>query len=343
MQGIEELLKSNFSMIPMKAEAKEPAVYWKYYQRKRATIREIERWHKQFGETNYAIICGLISDLGVIDVDDLKQMPTLLMMLPDLLNTCVIRTPRPGLQFYFKLQGRYIRSTNKLFGLSGVELRCEGRYVMSPGSKIKGIEYIFERPLTCILPVPKIITDLYQETYKETVTTKGTKIPITYRGKAKCISQILNYDIPEPGREMAYFIVYSKLVEAGNTPEYAKYIIRLGNKELSDSLPEKEINNFTEKMVYPYGCPRINEELSFIDCSGCQIRGGLKVESLLMRSIHKLKDLTSPECKVLSILDTYYRGEETLPSITEVSNYITNMNYKTVSEAMKELKRKGII
>ena len=140
---IEELLKSNFSVIPMKAEVKEAAVYWKYYQRKRATIKEIDRWHKQFGETNYAIVCGLVSDLGVIDVDDLKQIPTLLMMIPDLFNTCVIKTPRPGYQFYFSLDGNKVKSTSKLFGLKKVELKAEGRLVMAPGSVIEGIEYIF--------------------------------------------------------------------------------------------------------------------------------------------------------------------------------------------------------
>jgi len=259
-------------------------------------------------------------------------------MIPNLFSTCIIKTPRPGLQFYFLLQGRHIQSINKLFGLAGVELRCEGRYVMAPGSVIEGIEYVFGRPLINIQIMPKVIIDLYE---------RGVSIgdikstPLTYRGKAKCIPQILNYDIPEPGREVAYFIVYSKLVEAGNTPEYAKRIIRLQNKGLSDSLEEEEINNFGDKKFYTYGCSTINKELGFIDCSNCLVRGGVRVESLLMRSVHKIKNLTSPECKVLSIYDTYFRGEQ--PTITEVSRYITNMNYKTVSDTMKSLKEKEII
>ncbi|GAJ08135.1 unnamed protein product, partial [marine sediment metagenome] len=90
---VEELLKSGFSIIPMKAEpAKQPAVYWKYYQYNRAGLKEIERWQKQFGDTNYAIVCGLISDLGSIDVDDLKQIPELLKRIPNLFDTCVIKT-----------------------------------------------------------------------------------------------------------------------------------------------------------------------------------------------------------------------------------------------------------
>jgi len=345
MEMVEELLKSNFSIIPMKAEVKEPAVYWKYYQRKRATIREIERWRNQFGETNYAIVCGLVSDLGVIDVDDLKQIPTLLMMLPDLFNTCYVRTKR-GYHFYFSLNGNKVKSTSRLFGLKKVELKAEGRYVMSPGSVIEGIEYTFERPFSCILPIPKIIIDLHQETYRETVKTKGAKIP-TYRGKAKCIGQILNYDIPEPGREMAYFIAYSKLLEAGNTSEYAKKLIKLSNERLSEPLEEKEIDDkFNDKVIYPYGCLRINKELSFIDCSGCQVRGGLKVESLAMKNFHKLKGLTNSQRAILLILDTYFKGlvGDELPTIGEIRKYSdTYIDYYTVKNALKALKEKGII
>ncbi|MBA7590040.1 hypothetical protein ES708_32139 [subsurface metagenome] len=335
---VRELLKKGYSIIPMKTEpAKEPAIRWKHYQRNRAGIPEINRWYEQFGKTNYATVCGLVSDLGVIDVDDLKQIPKLLEKIPNLFDTCVIKTPRPGLQFYFKLQGRYIKSTNKLFGLAGVELRCEGRYVMSPGSVIGGVKYVFERPLSCILPIPKIIIDLYQETYG--VITKGIEIP---KVKALCVEQILNYDIPEPGRELAYFIAYSKLREAGNTVKYSKYIIKLANRNLSKPLPEREIENFNYKKTYHYGCPKINEELGFVDCSFCQVRGGLKMGSLAMRSFHKLKGLTNSQRAILLILDTYFRGEQ--PTIYEIQKYSdTSIDYYTIKRALEVLKEKGII
>lgn len=340
MQGIEELLKRNFSIIPMKAEpAKEPAVYWKYYQEKRATTREIERWHKQFGDTNYAIICGLISDLGVIDVDDLKQIPKLLEKIPNLFDTCVIKTPRPGLQFYFKLQGRYIRSTNKLFGLAGVELRCEGRYVMSPGSVIGGVKYVFERPFSCILTIPKIIIDLYQETYIETVTKK-IEIP---KVRALCVEQILNYDLPVGKRKLAYHIAYCKMRQEGHLKSYVISLCKLANSRIGIPLKEDE---FDFGKIYYYGCPLINESLSFINCSFCEVRGGKKVGSLAMRSFHKLKGLTNTQRAILLILDTYFRGlvGEELPTIYEIQKYSdTNINYYTIKNALEVLKEKKII
>ncbi|GAI40026.1 unnamed protein product, partial [marine sediment metagenome] len=86
-------------------------------------------------------------------------------------------------------------------------------------------------------------------------------------------------------------IAYSKLREAGNTVKYSKYIIKLANKNLSVPLPEKEIENFSHKKIYYYGCPLINEELSFIDCSFCQVRGGKDVQSLAMRVVKKAEIL----------------------------------------------------
>lgn len=132
---------------------------------------------------------------------------------------------------------------------------------MAPGSIVDGVKYILERPFYKTMGLVRLITECYE--LQSTL--------LTYRGKAKCIPQILNYDIPEPGREIAYFIVYSKLLEAGNTPKYAKRIIRLGNRELSESLPEKEINNFTDKKFYTYGCVLINKKFGSVYNFGCYL------------------------------------------------------------------------
>ncbi|GAJ18228.1 unnamed protein product, partial [marine sediment metagenome] len=78
------------------------------------------------------------------------------------------------------------------------------------------------------------------------------------------------------------------------------------------------------------------------DCSNCQVRGGKNVQSLQMRSIHKLKGLTNSQRAILSILDTYFRGEE--PTAYEIQKYSdTSMNYYAILNALEALKEKGII
>jgi len=351
-QRIEQLLKQDYSLIPIEKESnKKSAVFWKRYQYNRATLKDIEKWHEQFGDTNMAIVTGKVSNIAVIDVDDKKQLFVLLERIPDLLDTCTVETKR-GYHFYFSLNGEHIKSTNKLFGLDNVELRAERRYVMAPGSVINGKEYIFLKPFSCIKPLPKIIIEKYQISYDRTASesedkqgkeTKDTDEEIQlprFHSKAKCIGQILRYDIPIHFRKLSYHIAYSKLLEEGNEAEYSKKIVKMANKRISKPLLDKELDDLKDKKRYHYGCSRINKELSFVDCSECQVRGGFKMQSLAMKNIHKLQDLTTTEKAILLLLDSYYRGEE--PSNNELQKK-TGMNFYAVKKAMKGLKDKGVI
>lgn len=332
MQITEQLVKKEFSLIPLKA--KEPIVKWRKYQYKRATTEEILGWYIKFGDINLGIVTGRISNLAVIDVDDKKQMDKLKEIIPNIFDTYYVITKR-GYHFYFSIDGRKISNTGKLFNLPGVGLSVDGRYVVAPGSKVNGHLYRQVGSLDKIKQLPEAITD--KEQLRRDIICRG----LIFRGKAKCISQILEYDIPEGRREIAYFVVFSKLLEAKNKAEYSRYLIKVANSKLSEPLPEKEIKAFSGKRIYHYGCAKINEWLSFIDCSNCEIRGGLRVKSLLMNSIHKLKDLTNAEGRILGVLDSYFRGER--PSAYGVSKYITNMNHSTIKKAMDSLKKKGII
>jgi len=70
------------------------------------------------------------------------------------------------------------------------------------------------------------------------------------------------------------------------------------------------------------------------------------VQSLAMRSFHKLKGLTNSQRAILLILDTYFKGlvGEELPTIYEIQKYSdTNINYYTIKNALEVLKEKGII
>lgn len=345
MQGIEELVKKEFSLIPLTANTRVPikGFGWKRYQYKKASAREVLNWRIKYGDINYGLVTGEISKRSIIDVDDLTQIPILEMMIPNLWETCVIETPRPGYHFYFSTNGDELRSTNKLFGLTGVELKARGCYVAVPGSIVDGVEYKVKSPVHRITRVPKIVSELYKiGDKKDVIITTKESDKLVYRGRAKCIGQILDYDIPEPGREYAYFICLSKLLEAGNTLEYAKRIIKLADSKLSDPLGEKEIDDkFNDKKIYPYSCSRINAELDFINCSNCQVRGGVRVQSMLMKNVHKLFKLTNSERGILALLDTYYKGEE-IPSINEIQK-MTGMNFYCVRDALDGLKGKRII
>ncbi|GAH88474.1 unnamed protein product, partial [marine sediment metagenome] len=108
MQGIEQLIKKKFSIIPIKKGSKSPPlIKWKQYQYKRATTEEVLNWYMRFGkDINIGIVTGRISRKAVIDVDDLNQLPELTKLVPGLWETCRVRTPRPGFQFHFSIDGK---------------------------------------------------------------------------------------------------------------------------------------------------------------------------------------------------------------------------------------------
>ena len=347
MQEVKQYLKKKFSLIPIQINSKEPPlIRWKQYQYKRASIEEVLGWYSQFGDINIAVITGSVSKLANIDVDDGKQLTELEKKIPNLWDTCRVKTPTVGhFQFYFSTDGEKIRSVGRLFNLDNVELRSEGRYVVCPGSKIDGVPYKFEKSLAHILPVPKIISGGYKRdgvltgsiiTGDNITIIRDIELP---KFKAKCIPQILNYDLPYHRRKLGYFIAYCKMRQEGHKKSYAISLCKLANRNLSLPLTKKSDFDFGE--VYPYGCVRINEELSFVDCSFCSIRGGLKVRSILMKNVHKLNTLTTSERSVLAVLDSYFRGES--PSAYEVSKFIKNSNQHTIKMAIDSLKEKGII
>ncbi|GAI81389.1 unnamed protein product, partial [marine sediment metagenome] len=135
-------LVKKFSLIPLATNTKLPikGFRWKGYQYKRATIEEILNWYTNFGDINIGVITGRISKLVVIDVDSERQLLELLKVIPNLFDTCYVKTKR-GYHFYFFTNGDDIGSTSRLFGLDGIELKAKGRYVVSAGSIVDGFKY----------------------------------------------------------------------------------------------------------------------------------------------------------------------------------------------------------
>jgi hypothetical protein len=340
MQGIEQLVKKGFSLIPLQRNSKVPIerFSWKGNQYKRASIKEVFGWYRKFGEINTGIATGKISKIAVIDVDSERQLRELLKVIPDLFSTCYVKTKR-GYHFYFFIVDE-ISSIDSLFGL-GVELKAKGRYVVSAGSLVDGWEYKYSKSPTYILPLPKIIIEDVKTVIPGNIEVpKDNRLPV-YRGQASCIGQIAREDIPEDTqRHTALLILFNKLIEAGNSKEYSMYFINKKNSQLTVPLPKKDIN-FDKADIYHYSCSRINRELDFVNCSNCRVRGGLHVQSLLMKNVHKIGGLTNSERGILALLDSYYKGEE-IPSINEIQKK-TGMNFYTVRDALTGLKEKGII
>ena len=125
--------KYPFSVIPL--EGKRPLIPWKEFQKRRATLGELLSWFGQLGPaTGVGVVCGEVSNLTVIDFDEMDPARAFFRKHADVLR-CIVQTRR-GVHFYF--QGAY--PTGKfLYG----DIKGEGSYVVAPPSVVDGHEYTF--------------------------------------------------------------------------------------------------------------------------------------------------------------------------------------------------------
>ncbi len=338
---IQEYLENGYSLIPIDHE-KRPYIYWKQYQYQRATINEIVRWQAQFNTPNIGIVTGYISQLAVVDVDELGFLPKLKERVPQLKETTRVKTRR-GYHYYFKLNGngKYTTSVGSLFGRR-IELKSNGNYIVAPPSVIRNHRYTYEVPLSKILPIPEILL--------REISNKGNfehnaipfKIPRYHGYQVDCIRQILRRELKEGERDNSLFILYNLLLQNKNSKEHAQNIVTRKNNSLSNPLPERELNKIFRK-AYHYSCSSIREKLLYVCCENCSYRfrvGRLGDSNILIRSLRLLPELTNTQRGIACLLGTVFDGEN--PSINRIAN-VAKMNYNTVKKAIQALKEKDIL
>lgn len=125
-----------------RSPGKLPLIAWGEFQNRIATVEEVKKWDKQFGEVNIALVTGKISDIVVLDIDsDYAKQYVNERGIPE----CpTVLTGRPGgYHLYFKYPGHEI--TNFVNKIDGLDFRGDGGYVLYPGSKYhNGIYYRWE-------------------------------------------------------------------------------------------------------------------------------------------------------------------------------------------------------
>lgn len=269
-------------------------------------------------------------------------MPELKEYLPELKETTRVRTRR-GYHYYFSLNGEPVKSTHHLFGRN-LELKSEGNYVVAPPSIIKAHQYVYEIPLSEMLPIPKLLIKKESEPAPcvEERKHKTFKIPKYHGRKADCIRQILSKDLQEGERNNSLFILYNLLLQNKNTGEYSKKLVIEKNRSLSKPLTEAELKKVYRK-AYSYGCAGIRDKLAYIKCEACGHRfkdGKLKDSNILIKNIRILPKLSNTQRGIVCLLGTVFEAE--YPSISKIA-LKAKMDYRTVEKAIDDLNKKGII
>jgi hypothetical protein len=127
----------NWSVIPLVGGAdpqrgKRPALPWQPYRSRRPGPAELRRWFSGPDVTAYGVICGQVSQVVVLDLDDPALADRFMRRFPQLLDTLVVasgvrQTPHIYWQVDFPVKTRQFM---------GADLKAEGGYVVGPGSVI---------------------------------------------------------------------------------------------------------------------------------------------------------------------------------------------------------------
>jgi hypothetical protein len=125
----------NLSVIPL--DGKRPALNtWKQNQKSRATVAQIEEWHKNGILKNVGIVCGEVSqNLVVLDLDGAAGYPAFVATFPHLAATYTVATGGGvGRHVYFRVETMppSVKAMNTLIG--HLELCGDGRQVVAPPS-----------------------------------------------------------------------------------------------------------------------------------------------------------------------------------------------------------------
>jgi hypothetical protein len=166
--------KLGYSVIPVGRD-KKPLMAWQEYQKRKPTKAEImDWWLIKYPEANIGIVTGKISNLVIVDRDDLNIKHEVLDSIYDIAEPPSCTTPRDGMHMYFAYPNCEIRNTVNI--LEKVDIRGEGGYVLAPPSQNgngKKYAWIKGRKITEVqitelpLPIIKLYNNINNNIYKE--------------------------------------------------------------------------------------------------------------------------------------------------------------------------------
>ena len=133
-------LEQGWSVIPLRANSKIPAVQWAEFQTRRATPEEVRQWWGQWPDANIGAITGSISGIIAVDIDPRhggNAEPIHHANHTGLLQ----RTAGGGTHLIYSYPGGVDWIPNRTSVQPGVDIRADGGYIVVAPSEINGRPY----------------------------------------------------------------------------------------------------------------------------------------------------------------------------------------------------------
>jgi hypothetical protein len=129
-QELMPVIDSEMSIIPVKEGDKTPLVSWSEYQQRPPSNDELEDWHSEHPNANWAVVTGETSGVVIVDVDG--PIGAVLIDAFDLEQTPCVTTQK-GTHHYFRYSSDQ-RITNRGRILPDIDIRADGGYAIIPPS-----------------------------------------------------------------------------------------------------------------------------------------------------------------------------------------------------------------
>lgn len=161
-----QLLDAGINVIPAVYQDKRPALQsWEKYQQERVPHLLAEKWFGGNKERNLLVVCGSVSRLLVLDLDNRaagewwRQFPG----MGDAMDATTCVKTAKGYHFWFALgDGETYQSMQVAEDGRKFDLKCEGGLVIGPGSIHEtGKQYRWVRDLSHLQPLPDAVRGYY--------------------------------------------------------------------------------------------------------------------------------------------------------------------------------------
>lgn len=214
-------LKRGWSVLPC-GKNKIPLIPWTEFQNRFPTEEEVKSWFEKYPEAQVGIICGPISNLTVVDIEqfgDPSELPQ---------DTMIVETGGKGYHYYYSYEPSI---TNKARIKKLTDVRSKGGFVVAPGSVSEKGPYTILQDVP-LLPFPKELfpekVDIFQYPIQNNFTPRGVIRDYPGYGKgsrndemAKYIGYILTQFHPADWETTGLDVI--KKANEKNTPPLPPY------------------------------------------------------------------------------------------------------------------------
>jgi len=238
------LSRIRFNCIPCQDKSKIPSVTWKEWQNVRCQIPIIK---------NYAVLCGKLSNVIVIDIDSPEITKEIFESWDNLLNkTLVVQTGSGGYHVYIEYeQGQ---PTMRLDNSKGhhIDIQSEGTYVVGPGSiHPNGNEYKIISRDTNVMKMTDLQGFLDHLKGFGFNTENSGLLPFKDMARSKIVKGNRNAS--------CFKYVCNLLDNVSMDPETARAeLIRFNTEQVKPSLPESEL-----KLIFNSAIKKVSPHVKF--------------------------------------------------------------------------------